>query len=234
MAAERIVVDSRGDLLLCFPGSSSSPSRMLEDPDPMIVTGTETEMAGVNSAEATSIELQVSSSVLSLASPVFSAMLSGPMSEAVAFRAINSPRPFPLTLPEDNGHIFSILARVVHFRADALATLPSTETLLKLASLIDKYDCVPALKAQSEVWLQRAIQEQSDEYASFERRCDLLLFAYVAEIPACFSQLSWDVLLKHRQLVRDECESRFELAFPRDHELLRHDLHGRQPCLLVT
>ncbi|KAK3687682.1 hypothetical protein B0T22DRAFT_478979 [Podospora appendiculata] len=173
------------------------------------------------------VDLRVSSSVLCLVSPVFSAMLNGPMAEGAAFRAPGSPRPFPITLPEDDGDAFAILANVFHHRIEQLSFLPPTAVLLSLAVLVDKYACAPALMPYGVLWLQRAANRpHEDEYAGLLGRCNLLLFAYVLDLPWQFAQLSWDVLLMHRQLLKDETDYGLELPIPPEHELLRHDLHG--------
>jgi len=249
------VIDPRGDILLCFPGraqqqdappiatiptQSDGERRSPELSSPQTVcsalthhgssalTPPSSSSANTPNPSATdTVSLRVSSSVLCLASPVFSAMLSGPMAEGRAFRAADSPRPFPLTLPEDDGHVFAILANVIHFRPEAVPFLPSTSTLLALASLVDKYGCAPALLCYGEIWLNRAIEaRQAPDYGAFERRCDLLLFAYALDLPAPFALLSWDVILNHRQQLKGETEFGLDLPIPEDHDLLRHDLHG--------
>ncbi|KAK3318917.1 hypothetical protein B0H66DRAFT_477650 [Apodospora peruviana] len=185
---------------------------------------TTTEASSPSSPPAT---LRVSSSVLCLVSPVFSAMFSSPMAEGEAFRAPDSPRPFPITLPEDDGGVFAILANVIHHRADAIPFLPSPATLVALAALVDKYACAPAAMPYGVLWVQRAVERRDDpEYAGLLGRCNLLLFAYVLDLPVQFAGLSWDVLLMHRQLLKDETECGLELPISPDHELLRHDLHG--------
>lgn len=204
--------------------------------------------------------LQVSSSVLCLASPVFSAMLSGPLSEGLAFRSPTSPRPFPLTLPEDCGATFAILASILHFRTSTIPFLPSTPTLLSLARLADKYGCTSALTSHAEIWMHRALdnmepsqsQSQSQshplptsegdgdgdgdggEASAFTRLCSLLLFAYAMDLPGAFARISWEVMLHHRQQLKGETEFGLDLPVPAcgAGELLRHDLHGISPPLL--
>lgn len=230
------VIDPKGDVLLCFPKADSGAT----NPDVF--------------------SLQVSSSVLCLASPVFSAMLNGPMAEGQAFRASASPRPFPLNLPGDHRAVFSILAKILHYQADRIPYLPSCAFLLALAKLVDKYACAGAVASHVEIWLQRAavkdsvespwpefpgpinmrgsadtaaVQQDQDsneddsEYGSLlDRYTKLLLVAYVLDIPEQFARLSLDILLMHRQTLKDEIENGVELPIPPDHELLRHDLHG--------
>ena len=247
------VVDPRGDVLLYFPGQSDNqqraaaaePTRASPYSPQTVCNELDRRSADLTSASFATPDnrsvannhdpsskapvcLRVSSSVLCLASPVFSAMLSGSMAEAAAFRAADSPRPFPLTLPEDDGHVFSILAHVMHFRPDSVPYLPSTSTLLALAALVDKYDCAAALMCYGEIWLNRAIERGRDEaeFGGFEQRCELMLFAYALDLPAPFAQLSWDVIMEHRQQLKDETEHGLDLPVRKDHELLRHDLHG--------
>jgi len=179
------VIDPRGDILLVFPGR---PLHHHEEDTAMAQTSNDEQQQLTPVAEFFSpatvysiptthephhhhpsisdspsgptpkITLRVSSSVLSLASPVFAAMLSGPLSEGIAFRAPNSPRPFPVTLPEDDGAVFTILTNVIHFRSESVPVLPSTSTLLSLATLVDKYACHSALLCYGEIWLNRAIE----------------------------------------------------------------------------
>jgi len=191
MATTHQVIDPRGDLLLCFPGTrpgpgarpglgavtffnnnnhggaaNSNPSSFSPPSSP--TTSPSTVCADLNAPSSsshsgpnqdnTTILLQVSSSVLCLASPVFSAMLSGPLSEGLAFRSPSSPRPFPLTLPEDCGVTFAILASILHFRTSNIPFLPRTTTLLALARLADKYGCTMALTSHAEIWMHRALE----------------------------------------------------------------------------
>jgi len=206
-------MQSFDDLLAARPGGPGpSASRISPPPD----TGT--------------LKLRVSSAVLCLVSPVFSALFSSPMAEGEAFRAHDSPRPFDLALPEDNWQAFSILCNVFHHRAKDIPFLPSTTMLLSLAAHVDKYDCGTALMPYGVLWLKRATdpaRREDPEYASLTGRCHLLLFAYVLDLPEQFARLSWDVLLMHRQLFKNETESGFELPISPEHELLRHDLHGK-------
>ncbi|KAK3389643.1 hypothetical protein B0H63DRAFT_102635 [Podospora didyma] len=244
-------IDSKGDILLCFPGSvresvESPQGNQAEAHDPWSPAPRAASISRANPAETPEddrhfmhgniheevgpISLQVSSSVLCLISPVFSAMLHGPMAEGQGFRAPNSPRPFPITLPEDNGHLFQILANVVHHRSEAIPVLPSTADLVALAGLADKYDCVAALMPYGVIWLQRAeeadIVARNPEYSGLLGRSNQLLFAYALDLPTQFAQISWQILLMHCQLLKYETQHGLELPIPPDHDLLRHDLNG--------
>ncbi|KAK3933933.1 hypothetical protein QBC46DRAFT_400919 [Diplogelasinospora grovesii] len=240
-----IDVDPNGDLLLQFPGLIQQADNNALDRDsgldwenlggPMALEQAGSECTVDNEPERDqppqpqAVNLRVSSSVLRLVSPVFSAMLNGPMSEAQAFRAPNSPRPFPITLPEDDGVAFAILANVIHHRAEAIPFLPARAMLVALARLADKYACAPALMPYGVLWLQRATSRYGKaEFSNsdLDGRCCLLLFAYVLDLPQQFFEISWDIILKHRQLLKDEIDQGLQLPIHPDHELLRHDLHG--------
>ncbi|KAK0619964.1 hypothetical protein B0T14DRAFT_520313 [Immersiella caudata] len=250
------VIDPRGDILLCFPrqpghhpqdGSTSTPphppdgmqtsselpSRQTtcsacastHDGPSRSITPISTNDGDTDPTDpSNTVNLLVSSSVLCLASQVFSAMLSGGMAEAKAFQAEGSPRPYPITLHEDDGQVFALLANVIHFQSQNVPPLPSAVTLLSLAFLVDKYDCAAAVRCQAEIWVNRAIE--CPDYGSFERRCDLLIFTYALDLPAPFFQISWDVILNHRQQLKSEIEFGVDLPFAKDHGLLRHDIHA--------
>ncbi|KAH8880279.1 hypothetical protein GQ53DRAFT_545446 [Thozetella sp. PMI_491] len=206
------------------PGARDTPGyEPREDPAEWGLTS-----ASVSGPAHGPVNLLVSSSVLCLVSPVFSTLFTGPMAEGVAFRAANSPRPFPLPLPEDSGHAFTTIANVFHHRAAEIPETLSTTELLDIAALADKYDLTAALRPHGILWIQRAVAAEPyhPDYSDLVGRCRLLLFAYVLDLPCEFAQLSWDILLMHRQLHKDEVEYGFELPIPRGHDLLRHDLHA--------
>ncbi len=253
--ATTIQVDPNGDVLLQFPppapknhDDNDRERRERRAEDPCNTRDQERELpgcsAGTEAAEGTRssvpaglegapagegpINLLVSSAVLCLVSPVFSALFTGPMAEGVAFRAADSPRPFPLALPEDSGLAFTIIANVFHHRSVHIPEILTTSELLEIATLADKYDLTAALRPYATLWVQRAVTTEPfhPDYSDLLGRCRLLLFAYVLDLPSEFALLSWNILLTHRQLHKDEVEYGFELPLSREHELLRHDLHG--------
>ena len=103
-----------------------------------------------SSAEEKKQTLLVSSKVLSLASPVFAAMLSPRFREG---QRSDSGTLDPLSLPDDDAVAMTTLCRVFHFRYDELPVKPGLELLKNLAVLCDKYDCVAPLRFVSESWL---------------------------------------------------------------------------------
>ena len=240
--ARTIEIDRHGDVLLHFAGNHSSadysPSMMdaaiTPDEGLLDADGMHVEPSVEDASQTgTAFSLLVSSAILSLISPVFQNMFSATsgFSEAVAFRAPGAPRPFPIHLPDDDGNAFAVLANIAHHRVEAVPSRPSTQLLVQIAVLADKYDCAAALMPYGVLWLQRATSSKAAAAAETESRslddlCRMLLFAYVLDLPEQFAAVSWEILLQHRQDARDEITSGFDLPIQRCHELLRHDIHG--------
>lgn len=100
--------------------------------------------------------LRVSSTVLSLVSPVFRAMLGPHFREGNESRSSNQPNEIPL--PEDDGIAMKHLCLLLHGRTgDSYShgdrTFPTQ--LRALAIVADKYDCVEAIALQAEAMLSR-------------------------------------------------------------------------------
>jgi hypothetical protein len=94
--------------------------------------------------------LLISSKVLTLASPVFAAMLSPRFREG---QRSESGTLDPISLPDDDVEAMTTLCQIFHFRYDMLPAKPSLELFKNLAVLCDKYDCVAPLRFVSETWL---------------------------------------------------------------------------------
>lgn len=103
-----------------------------------------------STAENNTRNLLTSSKILSLASPVFAAMLGprfreGQRTEAGALD--------PISLPDDDAEAMTALCQILHFSYDALPARPSLPLFKDLAVLCDKYDCVAPLRFVAETWL---------------------------------------------------------------------------------
>ncbi|KAK5738419.1 hypothetical protein LTR17_005947 [Elasticomyces elasticus] len=95
--------------------------------------------------------LRVSSTALSLGSPVFKAMLSVRFKEGTEL-ALNSRIDIPL--PDDDGEAMNILCNVLHHRNKVvLDNWPQTDMMVKVAILSDKYDCTEAMMPTTRCWL---------------------------------------------------------------------------------
>ena len=148
-------VDPSGDLILKV-GSA--------------LTSTEINQGQNDAAEHIAItckRIRVSSEVLTLASPVFNAMLNGNFREGQL--ELNNDSPPTLDLPEDDADAMLLLCQVLHPHAEAEHRIrPSF--IVDAATLIDKYGCYSAcsdwLRAQFE---KRGPSMRTDELGCFIR-----------------------------------------------------------------
>lgn len=102
----------------------------------------------------TQSSIRVSSKVLSLASPVFAAMLSPRFAEGQALLTSTSPEISSISFPDDNSEAMIWLCKALHFRKDLTVDIEFS-LLRELAILCDKYDLVGALNPWSHSWLRQ-------------------------------------------------------------------------------
>ncbi len=129
-------------------------------------------------------ELQVSSKVLGLASPVFKAMFSPSFSEGKELQTTGTLR---ITLPEDNAGAMTTLCNILHHRPHGVAKEPSHQALVELAILCDKYACGEKLEPWSRTWLSSFQQAQSWDT---QNKHSLLFPFYVFNDAEAFKQVS--------------------------------------------
>ena len=84
------------------------------------------------------VELRMNSKALSLASPVFKALLKPNFLEGQALRDRKMVR---VEFPEDDTEAMTTLCKLIHYRPDDTTNV-EVDLLVNLAVLTDKYDCV--------------------------------------------------------------------------------------------
>ncbi|EXJ71548.1 uncharacterized protein A1O5_05356 [Cladophialophora psammophila CBS 110553] len=131
--------------------------------------------------------LRISSKVISLASPVFCAMLRSGFKEGTSQATTSDPRIIPL--PEDDLEAFKLVCRVIHFQLDQIPQELKIDALEKLALVCDKYQCTIAMRHCAALWLQRL----SDTFLAAELNRQLLV-AYLLDLPTAFSDISWRLM----------------------------------------
>lgn len=100
--------------------------------------------------------IRVNSNVLSLASPVFAAMLNPRFAEGKALEdnkgTVDSPT--AIDLPDDDPEAMGIICRILHFKEDA-AKQPCypRSNMMRLAQICEKYDMSRTLSPWSNVWI---------------------------------------------------------------------------------
>ena len=100
------------------------------------------------------LRIRASSKVLSLASPVFAALLSPRFAEGHSLTAEKGLAPQEISLPEDNPKAMAWICQVLHFRKRVTEDV-SFLLIREIALLCDKYDISQALGPWSELWMQQ-------------------------------------------------------------------------------
>jgi hypothetical protein len=117
-----------------------------------------------------STKFQVSTKVLSLASPVFAKMFGPNFAEGTKIR---NGELVNIKLEDDDGSAMEIILNLLHYRGTEQLSVTS-ETIANIAMLCDKYDCVRAMTPWTCCWFMSL---QEDPQSPIELGC-LLLAAY--------------------------------------------------------
>lgn len=134
------------------------------------------------------LHLLVSSKMLSLASSVFAATLSSKFKEGLSKDGWLETS--SISLPDDEVEAFTVICKAIHYRVDDIPEDLSLSCLKNLAIVCDKYDMTRSLMGWNTAWLRAGIESSAPEDFS-----KLLLAAYVLDIPAMFSKLSWEIII---------------------------------------
>lgn len=149
--------------------------------------------------------IRVSSKILSLASDVFKAMFSPRFREGSSLRSAEnrSTEPMIIDLPEDDPAAMLSLCQLLHCQIDMLDPHPDVMTLLSLATVCDKYNCVPALRYPSHIWLNPLV-----DFTGANNLNDLLVASYLFDCAEVFTKVTCKLLEKwtgsFRELIRDD------------------------------
>ncbi|KAK4541187.1 hypothetical protein LTR36_008261 [Oleoguttula mirabilis] len=108
---------------------------------------------------ASTLELRVSSVILSLTSPVFKAMLGPNFAEGHALRNNTTTVPKMIPLPEDDAEAMKILCLILHLQNTKVRTNIDLNLLLRFAIAVDKYGYTSAVKYAASTFL-RATKEE--------------------------------------------------------------------------
>ena len=125
--------------------------------------------------------LLVSSKVLSLASPVFAALVGPGFREGNNIQRGDCP---VIELLDDDPAAMSIVCNLLHFRYDPVPTHLAPAQLGKLGVLCDKYDCSKPVLPWSQKWLSK------HKEAPFADLGHMLLAAYKLDDADYFAAIS--------------------------------------------
>ncbi|KAM3155659.1 hypothetical protein ABEW05_003800 [Botrytis cinerea] len=201
-SSANIIVDPDGDLILLLnptiPDSSKSDSSSPADrgtidtlDDDMstelhMIRDNEGGFSETSQDEPTPIyndHILVSSKHMSLASPVFKAMLQGGFIEAITLKTTGK---LELPLPDDDPAAMKILIDMIHGRMKLIPRKINLEMFTKLAILVDKYHCAEIACPYPDIW-KNTLQDCADSY---EEMACWLCIAWQFELDAEFFRAS--------------------------------------------
>lgn len=181
------------------------------DSQPATVATTDIDRAGDLIVEVEGERFRVSSKALSLASPVFAAML-----QPGVWKEGQHPQPTPdnpstISLPEDNARTVKILFQTMHFQIYQIERL-TLQDFKTLARAYDKYECLGAMSPIA----QRLLQYRAEALPVHDLG-EWLWVAYHLNAPVSFSEFSREYLLAvasslELELPEHRDSSKFEIA----------------------
>lgn len=148
--------------MVSIPGWSSTPVEMEGDNDnfPVLLNSGDLRLHVTYSNQY--LTWSGSSSSLSQASPVWNKML-GPPVPVLSIRRIdggyNDMREKEIDLSDDSGEALLILLRIAHCQFSKVPASLESKTILDMAVLCDKYDCVGLVNPWLNLWL---VNEQKE------------------------------------------------------------------------
>lgn len=159
--------------------------------------------------------IRVSSRHLTLASPVFHAMLHRKFSESNTLSLTGSVE---IPMPDDDPDAFLILLNILHGRIRKVPLAVDLETLTQIATLVDKYDIMEPVELFANFWFDNLKSTIPDQYTDdipswicvssmfnkgeeFERTTRLAMREARGEIPLAGLPVSPSIVGEHLILV---------------------------------
>lgn len=136
-------IDPHGDVVLVFKGKDEGSSYVKQRNAQHLKS-----LPQANQRRSTRV--RVSSTALSFGSPVFKRMLQSDFKEGQQFKATGCVE-IPL---EDDLKSMTVMCKALHLQHKAVMIKLSSEELLNVAEVSDKYDCTEALAPLADFWLK--------------------------------------------------------------------------------
>ncbi|KAB8295028.1 hypothetical protein EYC80_006975 [Monilinia laxa] len=174
-ASEKLVFDTKGDVLLIFTRRSEDEETGKGSPIKSSIPKRKSPHDASNT-----ITILISSRHMALASPVFDAMLAHEKFKE-GFELKTSPK-VEITLPDDDPIAFEILASVIHHRNKSIPKSVSFKLLTNLAALTEKYLMHEALHIVSQLWVDNVSTDHSSlpsGQADLRKICPSIFISWV-------------------------------------------------------
>lgn len=188
MSSEDYTLDPDGDVFLILTDHVKASSLDNDCPDVE------------NNTDQREIRVRCSSKHLTLASPVFNAMLSRNFKEGAALR---SAATLELPLPDDDAGAVLILLSIIHVQTKKVPLEAGLKMLTRIAIIVDKYQLQTAVKLLSAIWMDRL-------KAKIPRRWtkDLQRWILITQVFQCPTAFKFATQIAERQSVSRIGESK--------------------------
>ena len=161
------------------PFSATGTSELIKTPSQLTAT---------DGSITQKVYLGVSSKHLTLASPVFKALLRGGFAEARDFQPGGNAE---VTLPEDNPAALWLLLHVLHGQPNKVPSRIDLEMLTKIAVLVDKYELHEAAAMVTTLWFSKLDIEPSPLYEGFvDKILQVICISWVLRESRIFSAMT--------------------------------------------
>ncbi|CAD6448668.1 a3938c3d-7df9-4018-8993-d9c3dc00e44b [Sclerotinia trifoliorum] len=164
-SGSNIIVDPDGDLILLINQTKPKSTSCLSIPGAGAIAAATNDDSGSTDSEMTrSLEFEtseddstlvyndrilVSSKHMSLASPVFKAMLQGGFREGIELKTTGKVE---VPLPDDDPAAMRILINIIHGRMNSVPLNIDLELFTQMAILADKYQCTEVVRPFPSIW----------------------------------------------------------------------------------
>ena len=182
-----------------------STSSLLQRPDSAPVQREEIDAEGDVLLVADTRELLVNSKILTLASPVFKAMLSSKFREGNTIRS--SQQPLVVPLPEDDPDAMEVLLNSLHFTTSRHDVELKDDLLLEVVKLADKYACTSAVQGNCRLWLESLSERNQGRLYKWK----LIIVAFLIGHKHLFAKLTGVVTSSLTELELDDAMSEYDL-----------------------
>lgn len=155
------------------PNSETTPKKDNQKSDTVHVVDPNGDVTLIPGKCGYAMKIQVSSPHLTLASPVFKAMLRGNFAEG---KALAETGAIELMLPDDNGEAMLILMNLIHGKFFSVPKAITRGLIGEIAILVDKYQLHEVVHSYTETWMSPQNGNRASPATEFRTNTDYYKF----------------------------------------------------------